>query len=210
MQRKKPCKKKAKIVIAGVTYLIVQSEVCLLKREQATQIVVFGTMRHLEVVKLKIDELKAEDKSYLRFEEQLSFLAEYAKKDSINDLVDDPPESEMGESLADSVTLAVEAEEETIHATAQTFGHLKKLKLIHIVSKNDAFIRKPKIRQYFLNGVLHRESEERDTSWYFESIYIRYELFLDLIYVAAISKAGHLIAEHYDWTSFFHFFLIYS
>jgi hypothetical protein len=72
------------------------------------------------------------------------------------------------------VLVSYKVEDEVIHATSETFGDLKKIRLIEVVDRHGAIYRKPKPRQYFIKDVLHREEKERKVSWY--------ELFVDLIF----------------------------
>jgi hypothetical protein len=67
------------------------------------------------------------------------------------------------------------------HMTNEMFGKLQSVREYDIKKKERLF-RKPKLRQYYLNGVLHRSKEEFRTS--------SMELFADLIYVGAFGKAG--------------------
>jgi Bacterial low temperature requirement A protein (LtrA) len=86
-----------------------------------------------------------------------------------------------------------------LHVTSETFGAIQKLKVIHIKRKPVLF-RRPKVRQYFLDDVLHRAGEERKVGWD--------ELFVDLIYVGAIAKAAHLVSAYQTWESFGHLTLV--
>ncbi|KAJ3272596.1 hypothetical protein HDV01_005439 [Terramyces sp. JEL0728] len=97
-------------------------------------------------------------------------------------------------------TLSVtDTSEEIIHVTSTTFGAIKKLEIIEIKKREGLYV-PPVIRQYFKNGILHRENEHMHVAWV--------ELFVDLIYVGAISKTGYVIADKYSWDSFLNLLLL--
>ena len=75
---------------------------------------------------------------------------------------------------------------EVIHVTAATFGQISKLKIIEHQKSHDLFPR-PVIRQYIIDGVIHRANSHMHVPWL--------ELFLDLIYVGTVQKAGHYIEK---------------
>jgi hypothetical protein len=89
-----------------------------------------------------------------------------------------------------------ETSETVIHCTAETFGTLRKLKIISLPVRSS----KPILRQYFINDVLYRQNEELKVEWV--------ELFYDLIYVGAFQKAGKQIMKSYDWHHFHLFVLL--
>ncbi|KAH9272106.1 hypothetical protein BASA83_005695 [Batrachochytrium salamandrivorans] len=91
------------------------------------------------------------------------------------------------------------SEAEVLHVTAETFGGIQKLKVFDIKRK-DRLLRVPKLRQYFCKDVLYRGSEERKTSWV--------ELFVDLIYVGVIAKAGHIVGVGLTWSALNRFALL--
>jgi hypothetical protein len=92
------------------------------------------------------------------------------------------------------------SDEKVMHVTAGTFGDIKKYKEIELPEANSLFPR-PIVRQYFRDGVLHRQNQKMHVMWI--------ELFTDLIYVGAFAKTGHLIQKGYDWPSFLKFFLLF-
>jgi low temperature requirement protein LtrA len=53
---------------------------------------------------------------------------------------------------------------------------------------NLIFSKRPRIRQYFVNGVLHRSKNERRVTWD--------ELFFDLIFVAMTASVGHVLSSN--------------
>ena len=86
--------------------------------------------------------------------------------------------------------------EQTIHATVHTFGKLHKLEIIaddddddgdSDYHKHDRLMRKPRVRQYWHNGTLHREADERRVRFS--------ELFWDLIFVAVVGNLGHDLVQ---------------
>ncbi|KAI9355391.1 bacterial low temperature requirement A protein-domain-containing protein [Zopfochytrium polystomum] len=88
---------------------------------------------------------------------------------------------------------------EVLHVTSETFGKLRKVRDYTIVKKERLF-RRPKVRQYFDDGILHRSPEELKTSWL--------ELFVDLLYVGVFFKAGELMINSQTWDTFNHLALI--
>jgi hypothetical protein len=92
------------------------------------------------------------------------------------------------------------SEEKVMHVTAASFGDIKKYQEIQLPEPNSLFPR-PIVRQYFRDGVLHRQNQKMHVQWI--------ELFTDLIYVGAFAKTGHLIQKGYDWSSFLRFILVF-
>ncbi|KAJ3252147.1 hypothetical protein HK103_001800, partial [Boothiomyces macroporosus] len=75
---------------------------------------------------------------------------------------------------SEEILSITDTSEETMHVTSTTFGAIKKLEIIEIKKREGLYV-PPVIRQYFKNGVLHRENEHMHVAWV--------ELFVDLIYV---------------------------
>jgi low temperature requirement protein LtrA len=105
----------------------------------------------------------------------------------------------------DSVT-----SESSHHHTEDAFGATK-IAIIeaphqhhsHDATEYDHFpIHPPRVRQYLHEGVLHREEEERKTSWT--------ELFWDLVLVGVISKLAHAVADEADGLAIGHFMLLFA
>ncbi|KAJ3323793.1 hypothetical protein HDV06_001163 [Boothiomyces sp. JEL0866] len=96
--------------------------------------------------------------------------------------------------LLDSHTSSMTSiSEESIQVTPQTFEQMKKIEYIKITKKQGLFV-PPQIRQYYIDNLLHREEDHLQVSWI--------EIFLDLIYVGAISKAGtYTLVANYNWIS---------
>jgi hypothetical protein len=59
---------------------------------------------------------------------------------------------------------------------------------------------KPRARQYIIDHILYEEREERRVTWY--------ELFTDLILIAAIAKTKYLMSN--SWYTYFQFLLVFS
>eukprot|EP00842_Homolaphlyctis_polyrhiza_P001827 jgi/Hompol1/2645/HPOL_006095-RA len=109
-------------------------------------------------------------------------------------------ESTLNDAKSNSGSVADSDEKgESLHVTSDTFGKLQKLRTFEIKHKERLF-RKPKLRQYFLGDTLYRSAEELKTSYG--------ELFLDLLYVAVISKAGSLVSTGRTWEAFGNFSLV--
>lgn len=61
---------------------------------------------------------------------------------------------------------------------------------------------RPRIKQYFHEGKLHRSLEHRKTSWL--------ELFFDLIFVAIVAKLGNHYTEAPSWARLSDFFVLFA
>ncbi|KAJ1344403.1 hypothetical protein BSLG_001060 [Batrachochytrium salamandrivorans] len=170
-----------------------------------SRVVVLGTTEHMQVVTERIVELHAqiaeqslttptslveiEAKNLLlnklRFEigqrtSELYFLRANISKSNTTDNGNDETAPDKGTKWPDAdSTFDLEAAE-------------TKLKVFDIKRK-DRLLRVPKLRQYFCKDVLYRGSEERKTSWV--------ELFVDLIYVGVIAKAGHIVGVGLTWSA---------
>lgn len=107
----------------------------------------------------------------------------------------------FGEAVTDPFVSDILDETKIIHATSHNFGGLKQIKLINVVGKKQRLVRRPRARQYFSNGVLHREEDERKVGWY--------ELFYDLLFVGALSKAAYTL-DGYSATDFYRFLIVYG
>jgi low temperature requirement protein LtrA len=107
-------------------------------------------------------------------------------------------------TLADDVknnTFSNEFVNEVLDVSVQTFGEVRKLVIIQIPKENSLFSR-PAIRQYFIGDVLHRQRHKMHVEWV--------ELFFDLIYVGAFSKASHFIGDYgYGYKGFGKFYLTF-
>eukprot|EP00834_Sanchytrium_tribonematis_P007201 NODE_618_length_5352_cov_0.421854.p2 type:complete len:416 gc:universal NODE_618_length_5352_cov_0.421854:4281-3034(-) len=66
--------------------------------------------------------------------------------------------------------------------------------MIIISHPKDGAFHTPRVRQYMRETILHREEEERKTTWN--------ELFFDLIFVGAISQLGIFVEHHLDGSGF--------
>ncbi|KAJ3323792.1 hypothetical protein HDV06_001162 [Boothiomyces sp. JEL0866] len=91
---------------------------------------------------------------------------------------------------SEEILSITDTSEETIHVTSTTFGAIKKLEIIEIKKREGLYV-PPVIRQYFKNGVLHRENEHMHVAWV--------ELFIDLIYVdlELVRLSFNLDIEHF-------------
>ncbi|KAI8906298.1 bacterial low temperature requirement A protein-domain-containing protein [Gorgonomyces haynaldii] len=210
------CSMSCRFVVGNSIVVVVHSDQNLADgREKLTssgkpiQYVVLGSQDHIAAVQSRLYELDAilatrqgdeKDKLSLEYEKrttELQFLQDNYQQ-STEEVLDDAFESVTTLEHSETTT----EEEDVIHVSAETFGHLKKLKIIHVVEKRDRLLRAPKLRQYFIDQVLHREEHEHKTTWY--------ELFVDLIYVGCIAKAGALLAPAYDTISLYQFVLVYA
>lgn len=87
-----------------------------------------------------------------------------------------------------------------LHVTSETFGQLKQLVVISHKTSEKAF-RSPVPRQYFLNGVLHRENQTYEVQ--------NIELFTDLIYIGCLGKCESLMkSQNFTWLSFLQLVLV--
>lgn len=118
------------------------------------------------------------------------------------------PEPELDDAFGLEKYLTAESQDTestdttVIHATTETFGELTNMKFIDIVEERQELFMKPKVRQYFVDNVLYREEKERRVGWY--------ELFVDLIFVGAISKAGHVIENSFTFDDLWNFSLVFA
>ncbi|KAI9155844.1 hypothetical protein H9P43_008954 [Blastocladiella emersonii ATCC 22665] len=101
---------------------------------------------------------------------------------------------------ADSSSLT-SSQKEMIHVTASTFGELQRYQEIELDDEHEQLLRRPLVRQYFVDGVLHRAAKKMHVPWQ--------ELFQDLIYVAAIAKAGYVLHHDMSWAGLARFTLVY-
>ena len=87
------------------------------------------------------------------------------------------------------------------HATFEVFGKIPKLRVIEH-PKGKGVFNPLRIRQYLLDGILHREEAERKASWM--------ELFFDLIFVGVIGQLGHTAAHHLDGHGIWEYFIKFA
>ncbi|CAG8801305.1 27180_t:CDS:2, partial [Racocetra persica] len=89
---------------------------------------------------------------------------------------------------------------DTIHATIHTFGSIQKLEIIADEDDDgERLARRPRVRQYWYKGALHREADERSSSYS--------ELFWDLIFVAVVSILGTKLTSDISLNGLQRFFL---
>jgi len=141
-------------------------------------------------LKVKVDELK-EYSARLERERTEAVSRSESVTGELDRLVAEL--KQLGHADADS--------EQTIHATVHTFGRLQKLEIIADDEDRDylRLIRKPRVRQYWHDGALHREAEERSMSYT--------ELFWDLIFVGVVRIIGHTLVSDVNSASLKHYFL---
>ncbi|CAG8445156.1 893_t:CDS:10 [Acaulospora morrowiae] len=177
-----------KLDINGQKVIVVKREGEIVSGESVSNYCVIGSPEHVAALRAKIDELKAKSENYEKEHVQLE--RERAEAQSRSE--------QVGQQLDKLVTELKqlghgdENSDQTIHATVHTFGHLQKLEIIADEEEEevnyDRLIRKPRIRQYWHEGTLHREADERSSSYT--------ELFWDIIFVAVVQNSGHLLVEH--------------
>ncbi|CAG8519481.1 5356_t:CDS:2, partial [Paraglomus occultum] len=153
---------------------------------------VLGSPDHVAALKVKVDELK-EYSARLERERAEAVSRSESVTGELDRLVAEL--KQLGHADANS--------EQTIHATVHTFGNLPKLEIIADEEDRDylRLIRKPRVRQYWHDGVLHREAEERTMSYT--------ELFWDLIFVGVVRIIGHTLVSDVSITSLKHYFLTF-
>ena len=197
----------SKITLGTQQFQVVGQDESLRKQSRYTRILIFS-QEHVQVLLTKIRNLQdsgCNQDEVERLQKELDFINKHNEIHATNisgDLEDGDYDTSLTRTDTQDTTASI-SEPDNFHVSAETFGKLKNLKLIKVKDKREKLLRIPKVRQYVLNGVLHRELEEMKTTWY--------ELFVDLVYVATISKASYLITTGgYNWTAFFHFFLVYS
>lgn len=167
-----------------------------------TRILIFS-QEHVQVLSTKIKTLQesgGSEDEITRLQKELEFINKHNEIHAAQVLALDDYDTTLTRTDTQTSTLS---EGENFHVSAETFGKLKNLKLIKVKDKREKLLRVPKVRQYIINGVLHREVDEMKVTWY--------ELFVDLVYIAIVFKSSHLISSGgYNWTAFFHLFLVYS
>ncbi|CAG8446895.1 11155_t:CDS:10 [Diversispora eburnea] len=171
--------------VGGQKLLVVEHENEILSGEGAPFCCVIGSPEHTAALREKIDELKLNSARLEKERSQLEQERAAALERSANigtqldKLVNEL--KYLGHDNTDSNS------EQTIHATVHTYGHLQKLEIIadedEIIHSYDRLMRKPRVRQYWHKGTLHREADERHASFT--------ELFWDLIFVAVVRNLGH-------------------
>ncbi|CAG8511839.1 165_t:CDS:2 [Paraglomus brasilianum] len=151
-----------------------------------------GSPEHVAALKVKVDELK-EYSARLERERAEAVSRSESVTGELDRLVAEL--KQLGHADADS--------EQTIHATVHTFGRLQKLEIIADDEDRDylRLIRKPRVRQYWHDGALHREAEERSMSYT--------ELFWDLIFVGVVRIIGHTLVSDVNSASLKHYFLTF-
>ena len=166
--------------------------------DEKSRQVILGSLEHQDMVQLSINDLKLEinrfelennqdkreraEAALQKREKELMFLRENCSQtDSIEG------NSTAFESAEQSSTDgSFEESAPVIHVTAATFGQISKLKVIEH-SKSHEMFPIPRIRQYIIDGVMHRSNSHMHVQWL--------ELFMDLIYVGTVQKAGHYIEK---------------
>ena len=78
---------------------------------------------------------------------------------------------------------------DALHVTEEMFGYVP-IQNVERPNQSHRMVRRPYLRQYWEDGVLMREKEERKTSWS--------ELFLDLVFVAAVATLGHQLIDDFE------------
>ncbi|KAI8614544.1 hypothetical protein BC830DRAFT_371203 [Chytriomyces sp. MP71] len=90
------------------------------------------------------------------------------------------------------------ASDEVIRVSHKTFGEVSLREFT--IKPKDKLFRKPRIRQYFYKGILHRSKDEMHSSWT--------EIFVDLIYIGVYSQAGSNVAKQQTWAAFGNYILL--
>ncbi|CAI2180747.1 894_t:CDS:10 [Funneliformis geosporum] len=170
--------------IGDTKLLVVDKEDDIISGE-APSCCVLGSPKHVAALKAKIEELKSNSEQLERERREA-----LSRSDSVSKQLDRLVKelSQLGHDNNHKNN------EQTIHATVHTFGSLQKLEIIaddedsaEEYHKHDRLMRKPRVRQYWHAGTLHREAEERKVNFK--------ELFWDLIFVAVIGNLGHVLVE---------------
>ncbi|KAF0496177.1 LtrA-domain-containing protein [Gigaspora margarita] len=165
--------------IGGNKVLVVENEDQLLSGKTAPVCCVVGSPEHVKALKAKIEELQL-NSAHLEQERTEALARSESVAKQLDNLVDELKELGHGSDNSDN-------SEQTIHATIRTFGHLHKLEIIADDDDGEGLTRKPRVRQYWHKGALHREDDERSSSYS--------ELFWDLIFVAVVSNLGFMLTS---------------
>ncbi|CAG8551478.1 2016_t:CDS:10 [Diversispora eburnea] len=183
--------------VGGQKVLVVDHANEILSGEGAPSCCVIGSPEHVAALRIKIDELKSNS---ARLEQERADALERSESvgNQLDKLVNEL--KNLGHDNTDSYS------EQTIHATVHTFGHLRKLEVIadeeeETIYSYDRLMRKPRVRQYWHKGTLHREADERHASYT--------ELFFDLIFVAVVRNLGHTLVSDISGTNVERFILTF-
>ncbi|KAI9335485.1 bacterial low temperature requirement A protein-domain-containing protein [Obelidium mucronatum] len=138
--------------------------------------------------------------------QELNFIREVARKSSESDTergdssleIADHDDSEPDGSSTLSTPSDIELDQVIRITKHETFGVQQQRE--YSIKPKERLFRRPKVRQYFHNNVLHRSSEELRTSWL--------EIFVDLLYVGVFCKAGTIIIEEQSWDAFERFLFL--
>ncbi|CAG8592753.1 6548_t:CDS:10 [Dentiscutata erythropus] len=165
--------------IGGKKVLVVENEDQVLSGKTAPDCCIMGSPKHVAALKAKIEELKF-NSARLEQERAEALSRSEGVTKQLDKLVEELNELGKGSETSDN-------SERTIHATIHTFGKLQKLEIIADDDDGEGLTRKPKVRQYWYKGALHREADERSAS--------STELFWDLIFVAVVSNLGYMLTS---------------
>ncbi|RHZ88891.1 hypothetical protein Glove_21g385 [Diversispora epigaea] len=184
--------------VGGQKVLVVDHQNEILSGEGAPSCCVIGSPEHVAALRVKIDELKL-NSARLEQERAAAFERSESVGNQLDKLINEL--KNLGHENTDSNS------EQTIHATVHTYGHLRKLEIIadeedETTHSYDRLMRKPRVRQYWHKGTLHREADERHASYT--------ELFFDLIFVAVIRNLGHMLVSDISGTNLERFILTFS
>ncbi|GBB99866.1 hypothetical protein RclHR1_03660013 [Rhizophagus clarus] len=195
-----------KLQVGGQTILVVKSEEHFISDDSDSNCCKIGSPKHVAALKAKIDELKTdlanvqEERTRMQQERAQMEAEAQTKSEQVAQQLDKLASElkELGHnSDADS--------EQTIHATVHTFGHIRKLEIIADDEDDETdynrLLRVPRVRQYWHIDTLHREAEERTSSYV--------ELFWDLIFVAVVQNLGHILVEDISFGTVLRFIITF-
>ena len=202
------CQLRTRFKAGNEIIYVVKSEAEEIPQEAITtsgeriRMVILGSPQHLEAIQVSINDLKwkiskfelqnnpqkrekAEEALQGR-EKELMFLKENCSRRSAESQATDATSTAFEGSEQGSTDGSFEESAPVIHVTAETFGQIAKLKVIEH-KKSYQLFPAPAIRQYIIDGVIHRSNHHMHVQWL--------ELFIDLIYVGTVQKAGHYIEK---------------
>ncbi|KAI9027778.1 bacterial low temperature requirement A protein-domain-containing protein [Hyaloraphidium curvatum] len=167
---------------------------------------VLGSKEHVKALSAKVAAL---DQQLSRFRKELGSAEAIHRRltdEDITSAVHEHAKHTLDSTFGELGAQTQFIEKHTDEAVLGRFGTTKKkASEDHVegeITAGDVLFQRPRVKQYFKNGALHRSPEERKTSWL--------ELFYDLIYVAVIAKLGHHFSPAPSWTTLDEYFVLFG
>eukprot|EP00835_Amoeboradix_gromovi_P001159 NODE_47_length_27404_cov_0.284270.p4 type:complete len:550 gc:universal NODE_47_length_27404_cov_0.284270:24111-25760(+) len=171
--------------------LIIESKVSETKRAKSPSILVARANQIQNDVQIVMDEEE------LDFSKNCCMFGSEQHKKFIKNRIETCKDSEKDLYEKQLNVLEETDKDEYTHATYELFGKLPNLRVIR--HPRVGVIHPLRVQQYIYQDILHREEEERKTSWM--------ELFFDLIFAGVISQLSHSLQHHFDSLGIWEFFI---